>query len=195
MSSANTAAPTSALLSNLHRVLFAQAWSKVLTFVCNVFIVRLADPATYGTYAVELTLALNIAVFLTRDALRNVTGRFDRDAAASAFAVSLLVAPVGVVVAALVLVGLHPHWALGVVLSAALVELATEPFFAVLHAFLFVNDRLKLDAIGTVVRCAVVLSLLATLSPSDHLLAFAFGQLAYASVLFFGARSLSGGAD
>ena len=175
---------TGQILSNLHRLVALQVWSKLVTFVCNVWIVRLVDPAVFGQFSVELTLALNVTLFLARDAVRNVTGRFDRGTQTTdAFAVSLLVLPAAVVPALLVLLLAPFSWALVVTLLAALLELVSEPFLAVLQCQLLLSERVKADGVATLLRCVAVI---AALRADWQLMAFAAGQLVYGATMLAG---------
>lgn len=175
---------TSSVLSTLPRLMALQVWSKLVTFVCNVWIVRLVHPTVFGQFSVELTLALNVALFLSRDAVRNVTGRFDRATqTADAFAVSLLVLPVGVALSALLCALVPISGALALTLAAALVELASEPFLAVLQCQLLLSERIKVDGVATLLRCV---SVIVALRADWQLMAFAAGQMVYAVTLLSG---------
>ena len=57
-----------------------QLLSRLVTFVLNQVLVRLATPAVYGTVSIQLELLLNTILFLSREGFRNALLRADVDA-------------------------------------------------------------------------------------------------------------------
>ena len=90
--------------SKLKSLVQLQVWSKLLTFGLNVLVVRELSAEVYGAYAVELTLLLNVCLYLSRTALRNVTGRYGLKSgdALRTLSTSILVFPIGLLVCLLV---------------------------------------------------------------------------------------------
>lgn len=56
-----------------------QLLSRLVTFVLNQALVRLATPAVYGTVSIQLELLLNTILFLSREGFRNALLRADVD--------------------------------------------------------------------------------------------------------------------
>lgn len=64
-------------LSSARALMGLNAISRILTFVLNSAVVRLANPDTFGIAAVHFELLINTALFLARDAVRTVLPRYN----------------------------------------------------------------------------------------------------------------------
>ena len=62
--------PQSKFLSGLSALVLLQAASRILTFVLNQALVRLASPSVFGTAAIQFELLLSSILFLCREGVR-----------------------------------------------------------------------------------------------------------------------------
>lgn len=62
--------PSAKFLSGVSALVFLQAASRVVTFVLNQALVRLASPAIFGTAAIQFELLLSSILFLCREGVR-----------------------------------------------------------------------------------------------------------------------------
>jgi len=65
-----SALPQSKFLSGVSALVLLQAASRVVTFVLNQALVRLASPAVFGTAAIQFELLLSSILFLCREGVR-----------------------------------------------------------------------------------------------------------------------------
>lgn len=179
-------------IGDLPVMILSQVWSRVVTFVLNVSVIRAVDGAVFGAFSVELLLVLTVSVFLTREGLRSVTGRADSSRAdlRRTFWLSALVSlALGSVVCALVHAAARAAafdsalvesgvWSvspLTVTSVAALLELCGEPFYALLQARLLIGRRVRVNGLATLTRCLAVYLFAVRLRWG--LMAFALGEI------------------
>lgn len=160
--------------SDLPNLIGLQIWSRIVTFVLNIFVIRAVDGAIFGAFSVELLLVLQVSMFVTREALRSVVGRAgsSSDDLRRAFWLSFLIAvPFGALVCAVVHIiatlaafdsasttAVSDWWLspLTVTSIAAFLELCGEPFYAALQSRLLLGARVRVNGLGTLTRCVAV---------------------------------------
>lgn len=176
-------------LSTGRNLVLLQLVSRLLTFVLNQSLVRLAPPEVFGTAAIQFDLIYSTILFLSREGIRNALLRSGATVWQSKLA--RLPLKLGLAVSALS-VGVylctsgsettgqpHFHLALGLYVLAALVELGVEPLY--IRTLKSDPPRLgvRVQAEGglAVVKALVTFSSL-FLAPGSALLGFALGQMA-----------------
>ena len=68
-----------AALQSASSLMKLQLLSRMVTFILNQSLVRLASPAVFGTVSIQLELLLNTILFLSREGFRNALLRADVD--------------------------------------------------------------------------------------------------------------------
>jgi oligosaccharide translocation protein RFT1 len=177
----NTASISSTLKTGRSLVLL-QLLTRVLTFVLNQSLVRLASPEVFGTAAIQFDLIYTTILFLSREGIRNALLR-----STSNIALARLPLKLGFAVAtAAVGVYLYSsngdttsqegfYSALGLYVGAALVELWVEPMYIQTIRSGRMGVRVQAEG-GMAIVKAVVTFLSLVLSPKQALLGFALGQ-------------------
>lgn len=186
-----------------------QLLSRLITFSLNQALIRIASPKVFGTAAVQFDLVRDTLLFLSREGVRAVVvripgekkidGGWGKEWIEDARIYNLVNLPfaLGLALAGSLLpLYLHSlpttttsqpcfHSALGLYVSATLVELLTEPFYLVAQLSSPVNTGLRVQAEGTaiIIRAVVTVACLAAANERYALLAFAVGQLAYSLAL------------
>jgi oligosaccharide translocation protein RFT1 len=178
----NTASISSTLKTGRSLVLL-QLLTRILTFVLNQSLVRLASPEVFGTAAIQFDLIYTPILFLSREGIRNALLR-----STSNFALARLPLKLGFAVAtAAVGVYLYSsngvttsqegfYVALGLYVGAALVELGVEPMYIQTIRSGRMGVRVQAEG-GMAIVKAVVTFLSLVLNPKQALLGFALGQL------------------
>ncbi|KAG2061339.1 Rft-1-domain-containing protein [Suillus hirtellus] len=201
-------------LTSLFSLMGLQLGSRLLTFVLNQALFRLASPQAYGTAAIQFELILSTILFLSREGVRNALLRawprnatihtqgptFNDDVPASTNLSTLpiiLGLPVSLATAAAyatlassdVRHQPHFHVALSTYVFAALSELFSEPMHN--RAMGEVRTGVRVRAEGLGITCKTLVTYLVLLYDSTRpdsgefaLVAFALGQFAYSSVVF-----------
>ncbi|GHJ85104.1 hypothetical protein NliqN6_1506 [Naganishia liquefaciens] len=196
-------------LTSAKSLIALQLVSRLITFSLNQALIRIASPKVFGTAAVQFDLVRDTILFLAREGVRSVVVRIpgeskveerrDREWIEDDRVHNLINLPLGLGLA--VAAGLLPlylqslpitttsqpcfHAALGIYVSATLIELATEPFYLIAQLSSPVNTGLRVQAEGTaiVIRAVVTVASLAAANERYALLAFAAGQMAYSLAL------------
>jgi oligosaccharide translocation protein RFT1 len=186
---------SSLLASTTTRLVLLQVFSKLLTFLPNQIIVRIASPQAYGTAAIQFELVLSTILFLSREGVRNASLRTARERRSEAEEnVALLPIIVGTPITLLVSViyfisssssRLQPHFTLSVAIIslAALIELLTEPFHIRAATSLRIDVRVWAEGAAITAKSVVSMIIMLLGRPELCLIAFALGQLAYSIAL------------
>jgi oligosaccharide translocation protein RFT1 len=177
----NTASISSTLKTGRSLVLL-QLLTRVLTFVLNQSLVRLASPEVFGTAAIQFDLIYTTILFLSREGIRNALLRSSSNIALARLPLKLGVAVAGVVM------GIYLYSsntsttaqegfyvALGLYMGAALVELWVEPMYIQTIRSGRMGVRVQAEGGMAIVKAVVTFSSL-VLSPKQALLGFALGQ-------------------
>ncbi|KAG1804248.1 Rft protein-domain-containing protein [Suillus subaureus] len=203
-------------LTSLFSLMGLQLGSRLLTFILNQALFRLASPQAYGTAAIQFELILSTILFLSREGIRNALlrawprnttihtqGSTSNDNHVPALTnLSALPIILGLPVSLATAVSYstlasndvrrqpHFHVALTIYVFAALSELFSEPMHN--RAMGEVRTGVRVRAEGLGITCKTLVTYLILLYDSTRpesgefaLLAFALGQLAYSSVVFF----------
>jgi len=172
----------SSTLKTGRSLVLLQLLTRVLTFVLNQSLVRLASPEVFGTAAIQFDLIYTTILFLSREGIRNALIR-----SSSNIALARLPLKFGVAVAGTV-VGIYLYSsnslttsqegfyvALGLYVAAALVELWVEPMYIQTIRSGRMGVRVQAEG-GMAIVKAVVTFLSLVLAPKQALLGFALGQ-------------------
>jgi hypothetical protein len=180
-------------------LILLQLFTRLLTFTFNQLILRHTNPSVFGFATIQLELLSSTILFLSREgfriALQRERGEIQRT-------VNLAFVPfvTGIFGA---LVGCYGFWrgadaevkglggfklSIMLYVIAAVVELFSEPCFAVAQQMLMFRVRTLAEGFAVVMRCAVTYVTTAQLSQRGRLdefgaVPFGVGQLAYAIVL------------
>lgn len=174
-----------------------QLGSRLVTFTLNQALLAYTTPAAFGTATVQLEPLLNTVLFLCREGIRGALVRQSKQDVSSKQVTKLSLIPVALGVP-VTLAGFwlyarntspsvytQDFFAASVLLYAlaTVVELASEPYFN--FAQLEMNVRLRVQIEGSAVIVRAATTLLLVLYGREHmaLLAFAAGQLSYASTI------------
>lgn len=192
-------------LSTGKSLVLLQLLSRLLTFVLNQSLVRLAPPEVFGTAAIQFDLIYTTILFLSREGIRNALLRHTsgtphdrpgnktdtKETGASSTDLARLPFKLGVGVSVLA-VGVYLHYsngttthqpdfllALGMYVAAALVELGIEPLYirTLSSNPPKLNVRVQAEGGMAIVKAVVTFGWL-FLQPRRALLGFALGQLA-----------------
>lgn len=203
-------------LTSLFSLMGLQLGSRLLTFVLNQALFRLASPRAYGTAAIHFELILSTILFLSREGVRNALlrawprnttihtqGSTSNDDHVSALTnLSALPIILGLPVSLATAVAYatlasddvrhqpHFHMALSTYVFAALSELFSEPMHNRAMGEVRTGARVRAEGLG--ITCKTLVTYIVLLYDSTRpdsgefaLVAFALGQFAYSSVVFF----------
>jgi oligosaccharide translocation protein RFT1 len=159
-----------------------QLLTRVLTFVLNQSLVRLASPEVFGTAAIHFDLIYSTILFLSREGIRNALLR-----STSNIALARLPLKLGIGVASAIIgiylyssdtlttsqEGFYP--ALGLYVAAALVELWAEPMYIQTVRTGKMGVRVQAEGGMAIVKAVVTFGSL-VVAPKQALLGFALGQ-------------------
>lgn len=173
----------SSTLKTGRSLVLLQLLTRVLTFVLNQSLVRLASPEVFGTAAIQFDLISSTILFLSREGIRNALLRSNKNIALARLPLKL-----GIAVATAV-IGIYLYssnntttsqegfyGALSLYVGAALVELSTEPMYIQTIRSGKMGVRVQAEG-GMVIVKAVVTFTSLLLSPRQALLGFALGQM------------------
>jgi len=180
-------------------LILLQLGSRLVTFSLNQILLRLASPKVFGTAAIQLEFVLNTILFLSREGVRGAMLRQkfpdapqDRNKLYNTSWIPFFVGlPLSLSCCSLYLrladrsVSTQPHFQTVVALYgiAAIIELASEPLFLLSQLRLDFRKRVAVEGIAVVTRSLVTLLSIWYGGEERVLIAFAMGQLAYASTL------------
>lgn len=173
-------------LSTGRNLVLLQLLSRLLTFVLNQSLVRLAPPEVFGTAAIQFDLVYSTILFLSREGIRNALLR----SSIWSTPLSRLPFKLGLVVSTLS-IGVYLftsdrattgqndfYLALGLYVLSALVELGVEPLYIRTLRSIPPKLGVRVQAEGgmAVIKALVTFTSL-VLAPRRALLGFALGQL------------------
>ncbi|KAG2348602.1 Rft-1-domain-containing protein [Suillus weaverae] len=203
-------------LTSLFSLMGLQLGSRLLTFVLNQALFRLASPQAYGTAAIQFELILSTILFLSREGVRNAllrawprnttihtqgsTSYDDHMAALTNLSALPIILGLPVSLATAVTYATlasddvcrqpHFHVALSIYVFAALSELFSEPMHNRAMGEVRTGARVRAEGLG--ITCKTLVTYLVLLYDSNRpdsgefaLVAFALGQFAYSSMMFF----------
>lgn len=180
----------SSTISTGRSLVLLQLLTRVLTFVLNQSLVRLASPEVFGTAAIQFDLIYSTILFLSREGIRNALLR----SSDQNITLARLPLKLGLAVASLV-VGVYIyssdritvsqegfHLSLGLYVAAAWTELWVEPMY--IQTIKSGKLRVRMQAEGgmAIVKAIVTFGSL-VMSPKQALLGFALGQISGAGWL------------
>lgn len=174
-----------------------QLGSRLVTFTLNQALLSYTTPAAFGTATVQLEPLLNTVLFLCREGIRGALARQSKEDVSSKQVTKLSLLPLGLGLP-MTLAGFwlytrntspavyqQDYFAASVALYglAAIIELASEPFFNRTQVEL--NVKLRVSIEGSAVIARAITTLLLVLYGRDRLalLSFGAGQLVYATTL------------
>jgi oligosaccharide translocation protein RFT1 len=178
-----------ATLTTGRSLVLLQLLSRILTFILNQSLVRLASPEVFGTAAIQFDLIYSTILFLSREGIRNALLRTTNNIALARLPLKL-----GIGVASMI-AGIYLYSSesttmgqegfyvsLGMYVLAALVELGVEPMY--IHTVRSGRLGIRMQAEGgmAIVKAVVTFGSL-VVSPRRALFGFALGQLAGAGWL------------
>jgi hypothetical protein len=176
-------------LSTGRNLVLLQLLSRVLTFVLNQGLVRLAPPEVFGTAAIQFDLIYSTILFLSREGIRNALLRSTHSGTTSG-SLARLPLKIGFGVAAAV-VGLYLYSsdgrttnqpgfyvALGLYVVSALLELGVEPMYIATLRSEPPRLGVRMQAEGgmAIIKALVTFGSL-VVAPKHALLGFALGQV------------------
>ncbi|KAH7333756.1 Rft protein-domain-containing protein, partial [Rhizoctonia solani] len=184
-------------VNSAYSLIGLQVLSRLATFTLNQLLLRLASPKVFGTAAIQLDLLLSTVLFLSREGVRNALLRVPRESSGSTKIINVSTIPVllGAPLAFGLTLAYHtiaspatraqPYFdrAVSIYALAALVDLISEPLHNRAQNLMRFNLRVKAEGTAIITRsvCTVVALLLA--GERWSLVAFAAGQLAYATTV------------
>ncbi|KAG9318302.1 Rft-1-domain-containing protein [Chiua virens] len=199
-------------LGSVRSLIGLQLVSRLVTFVLNQGLLRIASPQAYGTAAVQFELLMSTILFLSREGVRNSLLRVwpqqvDVDNSSTVLSVAqcanLAALPFFIgLPTTLVTIALYtfsaseatasqPHFylALFIYAAAAIGELSSEPMHNHAMGEVCTNVRVRAEGFGIILKTVTTYLALLYDSNSQYpgelaLMAFAFGQLAYSAAVF-----------
>lgn len=160
-----------------------QLLTRVLTFVLNQSLVRLASPEVFGTAAIQFDLIYSTILFLSREGIRNALLRSDSNIALARLPLKLGLGITGIIIGIYIYSsnglttsqeGFHP--ALGLYVGSALLELWVEPMYIQTIRLGRMGVRVQAEGGMAIVKAMVTFGSL-VLAPRQALLGFALGQM------------------
>jgi oligosaccharide translocation protein RFT1 len=187
----------SASLSGAKFLILLQVFSRLLTFLVNQLLLRYLSPTLLGI-SVQLDLLNSSILYFSRESLRNALQRQPSTASQPIINLSLLTLPLGLVFSLILSISYArtsdaeaqalPYFitSVGLYVFATLVELLSEPAFAIVQQKMLYKIRATAESAASAAR--VVVTCGATILAAQRGLAFgplgfALGQAAYAVVL------------
>lgn len=180
-----------------------QLFSRLFTFILNQALFRLASPSAFGAAAIQFELILSTILFLSREGVRNALLRVNKDSSDTmrkrmnlAFLPIVLGAPLALGTSFLYArfssqeMKAQPHFYMAISLYAlaAFTELLSEPMHNTAMSRLLTGVRVRAEGFSITIKSVVTFLVLLLDARSGRgnlaLLAFAIGQLAYATTLF-----------
>ncbi|KAF8558427.1 Rft-1-domain-containing protein [Imleria badia] len=200
-------------LGSARSLIGLQLVSRLVTFVLNQGLVRLASPQAYGTAAVQFELLMSTILFLSREGIRNSLLRVwpqqtnvDKPSSAISVAQCANLAalpfffglPTTLVTIAIYASSAsettasqpHFHLALLSYATAAVAELLSEPMHNRAMGEVRTDVRVRAEGLGIIVKTITTYLILLYDNKSGYsgelaLMAFALGQLAYSAAVFW----------
>ncbi|KAL0574209.1 Oligosaccharide translocation protein rft1 [Marasmius crinis-equi] len=194
----------SSSLSSLTSLVGLQLSSRLLTFILNQALFRLASPKAYGVAAIQFELVLSTILFLSREGVRGALlriGTGKEKGGNRALNVGFVPVIIGIPLALCTTV-LYASYAsaetksqgmfresVAVYALAAILELMAEPMHNMAMAELKTHIRVRAEGVGITFKTIVTFIVLFYdyITRSEHdlaLLSFALGQLAYGACVF-----------
>jgi oligosaccharide translocation protein RFT1 len=190
---------TPSLLSAASSLVLLQALTRILTFVLNQCLVRLASPEVFGTATIQFELLLSTILFLSREGIRNALLRTDeahggdnKDKNQLVTNISVLPITIGIPVTCFAtlfylvttndLTKSQPHFHLALTLYclSAGIELLSEPLYIRAINQLRLGVRVRAEGAAVVAKSVGTVGLMIYLGSKWSLVAFSGGQLMYA---------------
>jgi len=173
----------SSTLKTGRSLVLLQLLTRVLTFVLNQSLVRLASPEVFGTAAIQFDLIYSTILFLSREGIRNALLRSTNNMALARLPFKLGMAVAGVVIGIYLYSSNNLttsqegfYAALGLYVGAALVELWVEPMYIQTVRSGRMGIRVQSEGGMAIVKALVTFGSL-VLAPRQALLGFALGQI------------------
>ncbi|KAJ1299262.1 hypothetical protein OPQ81_002699 [Rhizoctonia solani] len=181
-------------VNSAYSLIVLQVLSRLATFTLNQLLLRLASPKVFGTAAIQLDLLLSTVLFLSREGVRNALLRVPRELSGSTKIknVSTIPALLGAPLAFGLTLGYRTiaspatraqHYfdqAVSIYALAALIDLVSEPLHNRAQSLMQFNLRVKAEGTAIISRSVCTVAALVVAGERWSLVAFAFGQLAYA---------------
>ncbi|KAF9269362.1 Rft-1-domain-containing protein [Marasmius fiardii PR-910] len=191
----------SSSLSSLTSLVGLQLSSRLLTFILNQALFRLASPKAYGVAAIQFELLLSTILFLSREGVRGALLRVGNVTGKKALNVGFVPVLIGIPLALCTSVvyarnasdetRVQPMFVQSVVVYAlaAVMELLAEPMHNMAMIELKTGIRVRAEGAGITLKTIVTFLVLLydyTNRPKRDLalLSFALGQLAYGTCVF-----------
>ena len=175
-------------------MLLQQLLSRGLTFALNILLARLSDLRTMGS-VLQLELLSATVLFVSRESIRNALLRGSTDR----LAFNLAFVPVAIGSVLCLSLYCYYSYTVGVesvrlecvYLVAAMVELASEPFYVLLQRNLMYAYRVRTEGTAFITQCVCtlvvfLLSMDSTGTVKDGVWAHAVAQLAFSVILLVG---------
>lgn len=181
----------SSSLSSASSLVLLQLFSRIVTFLLNQALLRLASPQTFGTASIQFELLLSTILFLCREGVRTALLRGTPSRTTLVDNISrlpvLLGVPMAIMTSMLYMAksasstSSQPYfyWSVTLYALAAILELTAEPLFIRAQNELHFHVRVRAEGAAMMARTVVSFMLLAFAPPTWALLAFALGQMAY----------------
>ncbi|KAG9029969.1 Oligosaccharide translocation protein rft1 [Tulasnella sp. JGI-2019a] len=187
-------------LATASSLMALQFLSRIVTFLLNQSLVRLATPAVFGTASIQFELLLSTILFLSREGIRNALLRAPDTSHTSASSqsitnISLLPTILGMPITAICAAGYvhassqstnsQPHFTISVVLYAlaAMLELLSEPLYIRAQNEMKFGVRVKAEGTAVIIKAVSTLLVLLLAGQDWALAAFAMGQMVYSIVI------------
>ncbi|KAG8886619.1 Oligosaccharide translocation protein rft1 [Tulasnella sp. 331] len=187
-------------LATASSLMALQFLSRIVTFVLNQSLVRLATPAVFGTASIQFELLLSTILFLSREGVRNALLRApetsrSQSSSQSITNISLLPTLFGIPITAICATSYiysssqatnsQPHFTASVVLYAlaAMLELLSEPLYIRAQNEMQFGIRVKAEGTAVIVKAVSTLLVLLLAGADWALAAFATGQTVYSLVI------------
>ncbi|KAJ1300564.1 hypothetical protein OPQ81_002218 [Rhizoctonia solani] len=181
-------------VNSAYSLIGLQVLSRLATFTLNQLLLRLASPKVFGTAAIQLDLLLSTVLFLSREGVRNALLRVPRELSGStkiknvSTIPALLGAPLAFGLTLAYRTTASPatraqHYfdqAVSIYAVAALIDLVSEPLHNRAQSLMQFNLRVQAEGTAIVSRSVCTVAALIVAGERWSLVAFAFGQLAYA---------------
>ncbi|KIK09519.1 hypothetical protein K443DRAFT_644720 [Laccaria amethystina LaAM-08-1] len=190
-------------LSSISSLMALQLFSRLFTFILNQALFRLASPSAFGAAAIQFELILSTILFLSREGVRNALLRVNKDSSNTmrqrmnlTFLPIMLGVPLALGTSFLYArfssqeMKAQPHFNMAISLYAlaAFTELLSEPMHNIAMSRLLTGIRVRAEGLSITSKSLVTFLVLLLDARSGQgnlaLLAFAIGQLAYATTLF-----------
>lgn len=188
-------------MASASSLMVLQFLSRVVTFLLNQSLVRLATPAVFGTASIQFELLLSTILFLSREGVRNALLRAPdtsrSPSSQSITNISLLPTLLGIPITAIcastyirvssVDTKSQPNFTSSVMLYAfaAILELLPEPLYIRAQNEMRFGIRVKAEGTAVIAKSVSTLLCLVLAGKDWALAAFAVGQAVYGSVVLW----------